>query len=321
MEKQLQKKAFKKAETEKQMASNMLAIAHLILPVIFALSGLYFSLKSTHSAMWLFGQILLGIFFFQCFILLHETGHYSFFKSRFLNKIFGHVFGFLSFIPFKSWVAIHNLHHRWTGWRDKDPTTEGTVSSEFGRLTSALVNVSWRIGFPLFTIGYRLGNYWNRAKLKKYLPEAKLGGVFKNQVILLALYAVVFVLFGKWILVNLALAYFFSLMISDIIILSQHSHIDIPLSGGEEVQPVRYVEQIPYTRSLGFNAAFARVMLLNFNLHELHHAQPGVPAYHLDKVAVETPNTRAFKKYLLAAKKMKGVDFVFKTTSKTGVEI
>lgn len=321
MEKQLQKKAFKKVKTEKQSASNFLAIAHLILPIIFALSGLLLSLKSSHWAMWLFGQMLLGIFFFQCFILLHETGHYSFFENRFLNKIFGHVFGFLSFIPFKSWVAIHNLHHRWTGWRDKDPTTEGTVSSEFGRLTSALVNVSWRIGFPLFTLGYRLGNYWNRTKLKKYLPEAKLSGVFKNQIILLVLYAFVFVLFGKWILVNLALAYFFSLMISDIIILSQHSHIDIPVSGGEEVQPVRYVEQIPYTRSLGFNAVFARVILLNFNLHELHHAQPGVPAYHLDKVGVETSNTRAFKKYLVAAKKMKGVDFVFKTTSKTGVEI
>jgi len=317
----LQKKAFKKAETERQTASNLLAIAHLILPVIFAVSGLYFSLKSSHWTLWLVGQMLLGIFFFQCFILLHETGHYSFFKSRVLNKIFGHIFGILSFIPFKSWVAIHNLHHRWTGWRDKDPTTEGTVSSEFGKLTSALVNVSWRIGFPLFTIGYRLGNYWNRKKLTKYLPEAKLQGVFKNQIVLLALYAVAFVFFGKWILMNLALAYFFSLMISDIIILSQHSHIDIPVSGGEDVQPVRYVEQIPYSRSLGFNAVFARVMLLNFNLHELHHAQPGLPAYHLDKVAVETPNTRGFKKYFLAAKKMKGVDFVFKTTSKTGVEI
>ncbi|HYF04240.1 MAG TPA: fatty acid desaturase [Patescibacteria group bacterium] len=321
MENQLQKTAFKKAGTERQMASNVLAIAHLILPIIFAVCGLALSLKSSHWAMWFSGQLLLGIFFFQCFILLHETGHYSFFKSRMLNKIFGHVFGFLSFIPFKSWTAIHNLHHRWTGWRDKDPTTEGTVSSEFSRLTSALVNVSWRIGFPLFTIGYRLGNYWNRTKLKKYLPEAKLNGVFRNQVFLLALYAAIFVLFGKWILVNLGLAYFFSLMISDIIILSQHSHIDIPVSGGEDVQPVRYVEQIPYTRSLGFNAVFARMILLNFNLHELHHAQPGVPAYHLDKVALETPNTRDFRKYLLAAKKMKGVDFVFKTTSKTGLKI
>jgi fatty acid desaturase len=302
-------------------ASNGQALLHLVLPTLLAVGGVWLTVGGGSWPLWLAGQLLAGVFFFQCFILLHETGHQSFFRSRVINKALGHLFGLLSFIPFQSWEAIHALHHKWTGWRDRDPTTESTVSPSFGPLVSGIVNVSWRIWFPLFTLGYRIGNYWSPAKLRRFLPPEKLKRVYLNQSVLLICYVIIFWLWGGWIVRNLGLAYLISLVISDLFILSQHSHIDIPLAEGREVQPISYVQQIPYTRSLGVSKIPARFVLLNFNLHELHHARPGIPAYHLGRLPDRMPNTRPFWKFLVGSKRMKGVDFVFSTSRKSGVEL
>lgn len=302
-------------------ASDGLALLHLVLPILLATFGLWFTLKEGPWYLWLIGQLMLGFFFFQCFILLHEAGHQSFFKSRLLNRSLGHLCGFFSVIPFRSWEAIHALHHRWTGWRDKDPTTEGTVAPEFGPLLSGVVNIAWRIGFPLFTLGYRIGNYWNHGKLRRYLPASKVRAIIINQVLLLLMYIAIMSLWGNWVFANLGLAYLISLVISDLFILSQHSHIDIPLADGRDVQPIRYAEQVVYTRSLRINRGIAHVVFLNFNLHELHHSRPGIPAYHLGRFPDPMPNTRPFWTFLLRSKKMKGIDFVFSTTKKSGVDL
>jgi omega-6 fatty acid desaturase (delta-12 desaturase) len=296
---------------------NWQAAGYLAIPGLLLLCGLYLSVSGNSTYTWVCGQLLLGIFFFQGFILLHETGHFSFFRSAFLNRIFGHVFGFLSFIPFTSWVAIHNLHHRWTGWRDKDPTTEGTVAPKFGKANRLLVNIAWSLSLPLFTIAYRLGNYWNPAKLNKHLPLQKLKPIRLNQLLQLALYLLAFIFFGKFMLDNLLAGYLISLVVSDVFILSQHSHIEMPLANGREVKPLKYPEQVPYTRSLGLNRFLARFFFLNFNLHELHHAYPGIPAYHLNRIGESTPNQIPFWKYLFKFKRMPGMKFIFSTESKT----
>ena len=297
-------------------ASNTKAVAYLTLPLFIMALGLYLSYSKIWSLGYITGQLLLGIFFFQCFILLHETGHYSYFKNKFANTFFGNIFAFISFIPFSSWVNIHNLHHKWTGYRDKDPTTEGTVSPKFHPLTKLLVNLSWLIWFPLFTIGYRIGNYWNIIKIKKHVAAIHLNQIYKNMLLQIILYTSLFYFSGSWILQHLLLGYFISLIISDVFILSQHSHIKIPIAGEQEVKPIRHAEQIKYTRSVNFPAWVAQYIYFNFNLHELHHFQPGLPAYYLDQVNIETPNKVSFFSYLLDAKVMSGMDFVFNTSDK-----
>jgi omega-6 fatty acid desaturase (delta-12 desaturase) len=68
-----------------------------------------------------------------------------------------------------------------------------------------------------------------------------------------------------------------------IIIMTQLSHIEIPVSNGEEVKPISYLKQVTYTRSFYIAQFIARYFLFHFNLHEAHHAYPGVPAYLLIK--------------------------------------
>lgn len=297
-------------------ASNAKAFLYLLFPLSLLITGIHLSEFGLWSFYFVLGQLLLGIFFFQCFILLHETGHFSYFNNRFLNKGFGYVFGFLSAIPFSSWVEIHNLHHKWTGYRDRDPTTDGTVRPSFGLVTRFLVNASWLLWIPLFTIGYRLGNYWKLSKLKKYLPKYAMLQVYINIMIQLAGYVLLFYFFGQWMLTHILLAYVISLMISDLFILSQHSHIEIPIAGEKEVKPVRYAEQVPYTRSLALSKYVGRLIYFNFNLHELHHAYPGLPGYYLDKIDEHTPNKVGFFQYLNDAKRMSGMEFVFSTSKK-----
>lgn len=302
--------------TIKFRPSNTMAFLFLLSPLLFVAIGFYLSHFETFGMLYILGQISIAIFFFQCFILLHETGHYSYFKSKLLNRIAGNIFALLAFIPFKSWVAIHNLHHKWTGYRDKDPTTEVTVSSKFSAPVKFVVNFCWLFFIPLFTVGYRIGNYWNIKKLKKHLPEKKLPAIYLNMVLQALIYASVFYFFGSWIMHWLLPAYIISLMISDLFILSQHSHIEIPLSNGKEVKPIRFSEQVQYTRSVLVFRYIGRFVYFNFHLHELHHAYPVLPSYYLDKTKIKMPNTVKFIDYLIDAKKMKGIDFVFSTSKK-----
>ena len=297
-------------------ASNSKAISYLIIPGLLMVTGVYLSYLPTWSIGYIFGELLLGIFFFQCFVLLHETGHFSYFKNKWANIFFGNIFAFVSFIPFSSWVNIHNLHHKWTGYRDKDPTTEGTVSPKFNSITKFLVDLSWLIWFPLFTIGYRIGNYWNIAKLKKHVSQVHLIKIYKNIFLQIMLYIILFYFEGYWILQHLLLGYFMSLIISDVFILSQHSHIEIPIAGEQKVKPIRYSEQLKYTRSISFSSLIEKYIFFNFNLHELHHFRPGLPAYYLDKIQVKTPNKVNVFNYIFDAKSMRGMSFVFSTSEK-----
>jgi fatty acid desaturase len=296
--------------------SSKKGLSYILLPFGLAVSGLYLSLISASIFGYIVGQLLLALFFFQCFILLHECGHMSFFRSRKLNQLFGNFMAFISFIPFKSWVLIHNLHHKWTGYRDKDPTTEGTINPKFNGFLKGLINLSWLLYLPLFTIGYRLGNYWTLKKLKKHLPERKLPAIKRNMIIQLMMYAVLIYFFHNWLFTHLLPAYFLSLMISDLFILSQHSHIKIPLSNGEKVKPLRFSEQVQYTRSITFFKRLGGLVFLNFNLHEAHHAYPSLPAYHLAAVKINTENTVPFLDYLKSAKSLKGTEFIFNSSDK-----
>ena len=47
----------------------------------------------------------------RIFIILHDCGHGSFFKSMRANNILGSVCGFLLFVPYHQWRFAHAIHH------------------------------------------------------------------------------------------------------------------------------------------------------------------------------------------------------------------
>lgn len=272
------------------------------------------------SVAWLIGQALLALALLQWFVVLHEAGHMSLFRTRALNVAAGHLASVFAFIPYASWRRVHGLHHVWTGWQDKDPTTAALTPRARGKVETALVNFAWRTGLPLFSVIYRVGNYWHLPRLLRLFPTARQRrAIVVNALVLLAFYAGAVMLFGGETVIRCAaLALLLGLALQDPLILSQHTHIAQPVSEGRSVAPLSGETQIRYTRSLRFPRWFARWLLMNFNMHERHHLHPNVPGYRLAQLEEAQPNEVHWWTWLRAAKRLSGAQFVFGHREQTG---
>jgi acyl-lipid omega-6 desaturase (Delta-12 desaturase) len=63
--------------------------------------------------------ILAGGLLIRVFIIFHDCGHGSFFKSRRANTFWGFVSGLLTFTPYYHWRWEHSIHHATTGKLEK----------------------------------------------------------------------------------------------------------------------------------------------------------------------------------------------------------
>ena len=66
--------------------------------------------------------ILAGGFLVRIFIIFHDCGHGSFFKSQRANSILGFISGALSFTPYYHWRWEHSIHHATSGDLDRRGT-------------------------------------------------------------------------------------------------------------------------------------------------------------------------------------------------------
>jgi omega-6 fatty acid desaturase (delta-12 desaturase) len=66
--------------------------------------------------------ILAGGFLVRLFIIFHDCGHGSFFKSRVANDIVGTIMGVLTFTPYYHWRWEHSIHHSTSGDLDRRGT-------------------------------------------------------------------------------------------------------------------------------------------------------------------------------------------------------
>lgn len=288
-----------------------------------ALTALALFLSAQRAwAPWLAGQVLLAIALVQWFALLHECGHETLFRSKSLHRPLGHLAGFFSLIPFHNWRRVHGRHHKWTGWQDVDPTTAALVPRPLGRAERILMNVCWKYWIPLFSVLYRVNNFWNWPRLRELFPDASDRRRFAlDMLVLLAAYALVVVLVGPQELLRVAgLALLLTLITEDLLLLSQHTHIPQQISHGEPVRPFPTVEQEVFTRSLVLPAWMSN-LLLHIDAHELHHMYPFVPGYRLSAIRYETENEIDWWTWVRRARAMRGEVFLFQNRLETGADI
>jgi omega-6 fatty acid desaturase (delta-12 desaturase) len=298
-----------------------LGFVYLCLAV--GLTSVSLGLSVSHNVgWWLAGQILLCFAFLQWFALLHEAGHKTLFRSARLNKISGHLAGFMALIPFDCWKCVHARHHFWTGWQDLDATTATLVPRKLSGLERFLINVCWWSWIPLFSVLYRLNNYWLLPRLFRYFPAApmkwRLG---LNVLIYLLGYVTLAWIVGPLRLVQwTGLGLLFTLMLQDPLILSQHTHIPMQLSQGVDVSPFSPREQEAFTRSLVFPGWFSRWILVNLDAHELHHMHASVPGYYLHTLHGQTKNSIPWWRWLLLAKRVRADVLLFQNRNQTGYD-
>ncbi|HLO17691.1 MAG TPA: fatty acid desaturase [Anaerolineales bacterium] len=84
----------------------------------------YFSIRSVEISIWLTLPLTLltAGFMIRAFIIFHDCGHGSFFKSQRANDIVGFVTGLLAFTPYYRWKHEHAIHHATSGDLDRRGT-------------------------------------------------------------------------------------------------------------------------------------------------------------------------------------------------------
>ncbi|GAA0311845.1 fatty acid desaturase [Sphingomonas oligophenolica] len=103
---------------------------------------------ASHSTYWL--TLLLAVptagLLVRLFIIQHDCGHGSFFKSRAANDFLGRALGVLTLTPYGSWKQAHAVHHASTG------NLERRGRGDVDTLTIA----EYAALSPLKKLGYRL---------------------------------------------------------------------------------------------------------------------------------------------------------------------
>ena len=82
-----------------------------VLVAIAALWGWAAIIEKMNIGMVLALSVGLGMLQLRVFVLMHDCGHGSLFRSVRLNKVFGFVFGVLTGMPQYVWSKHHNYHH------------------------------------------------------------------------------------------------------------------------------------------------------------------------------------------------------------------
>jgi acyl-lipid omega-6 desaturase (Delta-12 desaturase) len=83
-------------------------------------------------------MLLIVLFTLRIFALMHECGHGSLFRSPWLNRAIGFLFGVISGMPQYVWSRHHNYHHAHNGNWDKYRGPYTTLSvDEYAAMTGA----------------------------------------------------------------------------------------------------------------------------------------------------------------------------------------
>ena len=278
---------------------------------------------SPYTGLWLAGQVILSFTLTLWFAVLHEAGHKTLFKSSRRNALVGQFAGVMAMIPFRSWRLVHARHHHWTGWHDLDPTTSATIARPLSLPSRLLINLSWWLWIPLFSVVYRLQNYWWLPKLWRQFPKPLHRRLMLHSFVLCILvYGLLFVWLGPAQTLRLfGLAVLLSFSFQDVLILSQHSHIPMQYSQGRDVSPFPPVAQEEFTRSLLFPPWFSQYLLLNIDAHELHHMYPAVPGYHLQEIPYRPVNAVPWWWWIWQAKMVRGDRLIFQNRNDTGWDL
>ncbi len=95
------------------------------LPLYAALWALMYWSLSVSYLLTLGLAVIAGLLLVRVFIIFHDCGHGSFFKSRRANDMLGFICGMLTFTPYGHWTWQHAVHHQTSG--DLDRRGEGDI--------------------------------------------------------------------------------------------------------------------------------------------------------------------------------------------------
>ena len=240
--------------------------------------------------------------------LLHESGHGHFFTARWVNTIVGLIASWFSLLPYEQWRITHLLHHKWTGYFDKDPTSSGPNKTIIKDKQKKIVDFAWKYSIPLFVPIFYFRSFWNPFFTLQFSKSAskKVFQIFCLFFMLLP-YIILTALIGWKFLAIICPSFFLTLIIADPFLLSQHNYFERQyFDENKSDRPVPLREQDIYTRELVFPPFIANFVFMNFNYHVSHHFFPKLPGYCLPKLKYESASRMSWSRWLFQSKKIPG---------------
>jgi len=259
-----------------------------------------------YLALWVTAYLLLDVSFWltlvvamfaaaflvRVFIISHDCGHGSFFRSRRANDLVGAFTSFLVFLPYYRWRHEHSIHHANAG--DLDNRGVGDINtltvreymalSRWGRLKYRLYRnpfVMFVIG-PLyvFVISYRF--LPRRSTRREYISVIRtnvmLGLVITAAALTIGLKAYVLVQLPILAFAGVAGVWLFYV---------QHQFEDVYWERNERWD---FISQALQGSSYYHLPGILRWFSGNIGFHHIHHLSSRIPNYYLSKVQKRTPD-------------------------------
>lgn len=224
-------------------------------------------------------------FMVRIFIIFHDCGHSSFFKSRRLNKIVGIITGLLVFTPYHKWHYEHHIHHQTVGNLDKRGMgdVKTLTVKEYSEL-SKWQKFSYRFyRNPLFLFGVApilLFTFQHRFTNKYQSGREKLYVHFSNLALISAIgLAMIAIGWKTFLLIQVPVLYIASAHgVWLFYVQHQYRHVQWTTT-----------EKWDYkTIALNGSSLFKLPRILNWftgsiGYHHIHHLSPLIPNYNLKK--------------------------------------
>jgi omega-6 fatty acid desaturase (delta-12 desaturase) len=272
---------------------------------------MYYSLNWSY---WItLGLAVLNAFFtVRIFIIQHDCGHRSYFKSQKWNKFVGWVCSIFTFLPYDYWSRVHDFHHGHSGQlevRDIGDIDTMTVK-EFDEATpkKRLAYRIFRMPFITFVIGpsvYLLrNNRFTFVKLQGWQNRQK--WLRLNNVLLAAAYIAGGMILGwkEFLMVQVPIVFFFSI-IAVWFFFVQHQH---------ELAYKHWQKNWDYLLSAIRGSSFYKLprflhfLTGNIGYHHIHHLNSKIPSYNLVRCAKENPD---LQKYVTSVTFFESLKFMF----------
>ena len=171
--------------------SNAPAFAHLalwVLTLIATGTAIYLAM----GTLWVWPAMFVhGVVMVHHFALQHECCHYTVFKTRWLNDVFGNICGFIIMLPNRHFRYEHCDHHTFTQVQGDDPEHIPLPQSMAGYIWYLSSVPYWRNKFTeLFR--HVMGRLTDDEK--RFIPKEEYRTVYWEARLMLAAYAAIVVL-------------------------------------------------------------------------------------------------------------------------------
>ena len=273
------------AKYQKQsMARGIWQLVNTLVPYVGLWVLMYFAID---VSLWLMPPLILlaGGFLIRVFIIFHDCGHGSFFKTQKANHILGSILGVLEFTPYFQWRWEHSIHHSTSGNLDRRGIGDVWIMT----VKEYLESPKWkRIAYrfirnPIILFGFGpLGLFFIKHRFSTpQSPPRERKSVFWTNIGVLAMVIGMSSIFGfKAYLLIQASVMLVSCSMGIWLFYVQHQFEDVYWERGDNWDYL--------TAALEGSSFYKLPKILqwfsgNIGFHHIHHLGPKIPNYNLEK--------------------------------------